>query len=76
MKQIFYNNGKAYVVLRSIPHHNLVNRDGNVISDLFNGWREHLGADHVLRNNTDFLFCETIPDIEWEEVPLTSSEVS
>jgi hypothetical protein len=74
MKQIFYNNGKAYIVLRAIPHHNLVTRDGSVISELFNGWKEYLGADHVLRTSTDFLYCETIPDVEWEEVPVMEVE--
>jgi hypothetical protein len=35
---------------------------------MFNGWKEFLGADHVLRTSTHFLYCETIPDVEWEEV--------
>jgi hypothetical protein len=74
MKQLFYNNGKAYVVLRAIRHHNLLKKDGNIDSELFNAWKAYLGADHVLRTNTDFLYCETIPDIEWEEVPVMEVE--
>ena len=67
MKELFINNGKAYIVLRKIPHHNVTDKQGTIISDMFNGWKEFLGADHVLRTSTHFLYCETIPDVEWEE---------
>ena len=26
------------------------------------------GADHVLRSQTHFMFCETIPEVEFEEI--------
>lgn len=29
-------------------------------------YRDWLGADHVLRTPTHFLFCETIPDVDFE----------
>ena len=68
MREIFYNNDKAYIVLRKLPHHNLMDKQGRVNSELFNAWKEWLRADHVLKTQTHFLYCETIPDVEWEEV--------
>jgi len=29
---------------------------------------EYLGCDHVLRDQTHFMFCETIEDVEFEEL--------
>ena len=68
MKELFINNGNAYVVLRKIPHYNVMNKQGSIISDEFNGWKEYLGADHVLKTSTHFLYCETIQDAEWEDI--------
>jgi len=68
MKEIYFNGDKAYTILRRVPIHNVSDKQGNIISELFNAWKEHLGADHVLKNSTHFMYCETIPDIEWEEV--------
>ena len=68
MKELFFNGDKAYIILRKIPHHNVCDKSGNIISELFNGWKDYVGADHVLRTATDFLYCETIPDIEFEEI--------
>jgi hypothetical protein len=68
MKELFFNNGKAYVILRKIAHHNVTGKDGNIKAELFNAWKEYLGADHVLRTSTEFLYCETVPDLEWEDV--------
>lgn len=30
------------------------------------------GADHVLRSQTHFMFCETIPEVEFEDIPYES----
>jgi len=68
MKQLYRHNDKVYVILRKLPHHNVSDKQGNIISELFNAWKEHLGADHVLRDSTHFMFCETVPDVEWEEI--------
>ncbi len=69
MKELFYNNGTAYIILRKIPHHSVSDKKGNIVPELFNAWKEYLGADHVLRNTTHFLYCETIPEVEFEEIP-------
>lgn len=68
MKELFFHNGKAYVVLRRLPYHSVSDRKGNIIPEVFNGWKEYLGADHVLKNSTHFIYCETVPDIDFEEI--------
>jgi hypothetical protein len=34
------------------------------------------GADHVLKNQTHFLFCETIEEVEFEEINNPKTDVS
>jgi hypothetical protein len=68
MKEIYTHGGKAYIILRRIPidrfniSENLLNMDKVKI------FRDWCGADHVLRDNTHFMFCESIEDVEWEEL--------
>lgn len=31
-------------------------------------WVEYLGGDRVVRQNDRILICETVEEIEWEEV--------
>ena len=31
-------------------------------------YMHYVGADHVLRSPSHFMFCETIPDVEFEEL--------
>jgi hypothetical protein len=69
MKQLYRHNDKVYVILRKLSHHNLTDKQGNIISGLFNAWKEYLGADHVLRDSTHFMFCETVLDVDWEDLP-------
>jgi hypothetical protein len=40
-------------------------KDGSIVAEAFNGWKEHLGADHVLKNSTHFLFCQSVMDVEF-----------
>jgi len=68
MKQLYRHNDKVYVILRRIPQHNIKDKEGKIIGELFSAWKEHLGADHVLQDSTHFMFCETVLDVEWEEV--------
>jgi len=67
MKTLYRHNDKVYVILRRIPQHNIKNKEGKIIPELFHGWKEYLGADHVLQDTTHFMFCETVKDVEWEE---------
>ena len=68
MKELFYNNGDFFLIIRRIPIHNFMRKDGSIIPEIFNGWKQWLGADKVLKTQTHFLFCESVKDIEWEEV--------
>lgn len=67
MRKLFAHNGKLYQIIRELPHHNVSDKEGKIIPWLFNGWKEHLGADHVLKTQTHYLYCETVPDIPWED---------
>ena len=66
-KQLYYHGDKAYLVNRRIPVHNF-EKDGGVVLDFVKAWRDYLGCDHVLRDQTHFIFVETIQDIEIEEL--------
>jgi hypothetical protein len=60
MKEIYTHGGKAYIILRRI----LIDRF-NISENLLNMdkvkiFRDWCGADHVLRDNTHFMFCESI----------------
>jgi hypothetical protein len=67
MKELFFNGGEVYLIIRRIPIHNFTKRDGSVIPEIFNGWKQYLGADKVLKTQTHFLFCETVEEPVWEE---------
>ena len=68
-RQIFRNGDDVYIILREIAIHNVSRKDGSVIAELFNAWKEHLKADKVLKNATHFLYCETIQDAVYEDIP-------
>lgn len=68
MKQLYIHNDKAYIVLRrvSIGKFGIDQHPENM--ERVKVFRDWVGADHVLRDQTHFLFCETIQDIEWEDL--------
>jgi hypothetical protein len=37
-------------------------------NELLKLWKEHEGADHILKTDTHFLLCETIKEPEWVEI--------
>ena len=63
VKQIYYHNNTPYKVHRTIPRHNF-NIKNSLNMELVQMWRDHLGCNHVLQNQTHFIFCETIPEAE------------
>ncbi len=67
MKKLYFYNGNVYLVLRDIPASNFYNKE-ELNREHLNNWKEYLGADHVLKTNDRFLFCETVPEPEWNEV--------
>jgi len=68
MKQLYQHNGKSYIIYDKMPI-GTFQIDTNLLNmDKVKTVRDFLGADHVLRDNTHFLFCETIQDVEWEDI--------
>jgi hypothetical protein len=68
MKQLYFHNGNAYLILRRIPIGRFEIDHGPQNMERVKIFRDWIGADHVLKDQTHFLFCETIQDIEWEDL--------
>jgi hypothetical protein len=69
MKQMYLHGGKAYIILRRVLESRFSYKLGNEPNmEHIQMYRDWVGADHVLRDQTHFLFCETIQDIEFEEL--------
>jgi hypothetical protein len=68
MKPLYFYNGEVYKILRNIPVSYFFNKEGQLIRELLHGWKEYLDADHVLKTDSHFLFCETIKEPEWVEI--------
>jgi hypothetical protein len=70
MKSIYKHNDVAYIILQQ----KLIHYFAKTMDDTYpnmeyvNMYMKWLGADHVLRTPTHFLFCETIPDVDFEMV--------
>ncbi len=73
MKQIVYLNDIAYKVLRSVPMHNFGKTEPDPVK--VENFKQFLGADTVLNSETHMMFCETIPDVEFEEITPESNAV-
>ena len=73
MRHLYYYNNEIYVILRPIPVSYFYKKE-EFNRELLNLWKEYLGADHVLKTNSHFLFCETVTEPEWEEIPVTDNE--
>jgi len=66
-KQLYYRNDKAYLAERKIPVHNF-EKENKINLDYVKAWRDWLECDHVLRDQTHFIFVKTIEDIEFEKL--------
>lgn len=69
MRSVYKHGDAAYVVLDQKPISHFaprLNEQPNM--EYVQMWMEWRGADHVLRNDTHFMFCETIKDAEYDEV--------
>ena len=62
MKQLFKFNDKLYVIIRAMAFHNFENSNGSINMEVLKAWRDHLGCDHVLRHNEQYLLVQTIQD--------------
>ena len=69
MTPLYYHNNEAYQVRRSVLiHHFAPTLDDQPNMEYVQLYRNWVGADHVLRTPTHFLFCETVQSVEFEEI--------
>ncbi len=69
MRPVYKHNDKAYIVLRQkliYAFSKTMDEEPNM--ELVQEFMKWIGADHVLRTQTHFMFCETIPDVDFEIV--------
>ena len=64
MRRLYLHGGKAYWVLKTAPIIKFTISDNLLNKDYLKAYRYWIGADHVLRDNSHYLFCETIEDVE------------
>jgi len=69
MTPLYYHNNEAYIVKRSVlMHHFASTLNDQPNMEYVQMYRDWVGADHVLRTPTHFLFCETVRDVDFEEI--------
>lgn len=68
MKEIISHSGKLYAVKRSITHNQFNKKDGTFVPAAISLWKDWLGVDMTLKNQTHYLFCNEIEDIECETI--------
>ena len=44
--------------------------------EVLKAWRDHLGGDHVIKIQDDYLICETVEDVTYEPVVYTEDGAS
>jgi len=64
-RPVYSHNGESYIILDQKPiHHFAKTYEDQPDMKYVHMYMQWCGADHALRNQTHFLFCETIPDAE------------
>ena len=67
--KLYEHGGRLFIIKREIPLHNFKKKNETHLDmDFVKAWRDWLGADHVLRTKTHFLFVMNVDDVEFEEV--------
>ena len=71
MRSIYRHGDGAYIIVKQT----LIQHFAKVIGEQPNMeyvqlYMQSLGCDHVLRNETHFMFCETIQDVEIDDMEL------
>jgi len=69
MKQLFKHGELLYLINRVMPLHQFHDKAGVFNNEKMKVWKEWLGCDHVLKHNEMYLFVETLPAHEFEELP-------
>ena len=44
--------------------------------DVLKAWRDYVGGDHVIKVHDEYLICETVEDVEYENVVYTEDGAS
>lgn len=74
IRGVYKHNGNAYIPIIQVAVTKFIHKDGEEPDmEYVKAYRDWVGADHVLRTQTHFMFCETIQDVDWEDIP--TSEV-
>lgn len=68
MKQLYVHGGKSYLILRKIIESHFHDKNNQPRLEYVQMYRDWVGADHVLRDQTHYMFCETIQDVEFEDI--------
>ncbi len=64
-RPVYTHNGESYIILDQKPiHHFAKTFEDDPDMKYVHLYMQWCGADHALRNQTHFLFCETIQDAE------------
>jgi hypothetical protein len=50
-----------------MPVYSFAKKDGSIYHEKLALWKEHTGANHILKTQTHFIFCETVEEIPWED---------
>tara|TARA_R110000796_G_scaffold109556_2_gene220973 strand:+ start:48 stop:281 length:234 start_codon:yes stop_codon:yes gene_type:complete len=69
MMPLYKHGDRLFQIKREIPLHNFQRKGTNHLDmEYVKAWRDWLGAEHVLRTQTHFLFVMRVDDVEFEEV--------
>lgn len=65
MKELYLHNGSAYLILRRKPMGYFSTKSSDTPNmEWVQMYMKWLGADRVLQDNSQFIFCETVKDAE------------
>lgn len=74
IRPIYKHGDKAYVILRRVAIGKFHIDEHPENMGIVKEYRDACGADHVLRDQTHFMFCETIQDVEFEEIKIEEDD--
>lgn len=66
--KVVVHDGRMHKVLRMIPAYSILKKDGSIYHEKLALWKEHTQANHILKTQNHFIFCETVEEISWEDV--------
>lgn len=67
MDYLMYHNEKPFIVKRRIPIYNFAKKDEEVDLEFVKMWKEYIGCDHVLKDQSCYIFVNNIEEAEYEQ---------